>query len=181
MMRHGHWRILAACPTAVLAAVIVSSGLGASAEPTGRRPPQVAGDFCSISFKGVFLGANWSYVEICPAREKLIACSGMAPGTCRAEAGRISKPNRDGAISAQFNLLPRAAVAVDGSFAFTVRSPGPGQPPANPSLPKIVMTVRGTFYGNNVVGRVRFTSGKDAFYTGCTGDVRFRAKRSDLT
>lgn len=100
--------------------------------------------------------------------------SGILPGTCRDKrTSRIVRVGRDGAIGMQFDVLPNAVIRADGTFAFTAKAS------ADSGLSPHTVTVRGTFYGNNVIGRAsgRSTTAKFDRYSSCSGDQQFWAKR----
>lgn len=100
--------------------------------------------------------------------------SGILPGTCREKrTGRIVRAGRDGAIGMQFDALPNAVIRPNGTFAFTAKVS------AASGLTPHTVTVRGTFYGNNALGRVRgrSTAAKYDRYSSCSGDQPFWVRR----
>jgi len=106
--------------------------------------------------------------------------------TCRdSRDGHAIRAGKDGQVGINFDGLPNAPIQPDGSFTFTLSTEntafaelvGVGRAP-------ISVTVNGTFYGNNVVGRVRARAGKSSGtssfkFTGCSGDEPFWARRID--
>jgi hypothetical protein len=95
------------------------------------------------------------------------------PGTCRDKRkGRLVRAGPDGAIGMNFDAQPNTAIRPNGTFSFTAKSPNSGFTPHT-------ITVRGTFYGNNVLGRVRGRSTTSKFdpLSNCSGDQPFWAKR----
>jgi len=161
---------------------IASSAGGSSGGAAGRRPPPGSGPGdCSLEFQGNFEGAPGSGITLCSSHDGTLVtfAHGGVPATCRVRQGGVRNAPRDGAIVAEFHVYPGALVGArirpGGSFGFTAR---PNRVDLQGGLADHVVTVRGTFYGNNVVGRARARSGKDAFYLGCTGDARFWARRT---
>ena len=73
-----------------------------------------------------------------------------------------------------FDVQARAAVIrPNGSFGFSAKNAG------GEDLDPARLTIRGTFYGNNVLGRVtgRSTGSPSSRYSSCTGDQPFWARR----
>ena len=102
-----------------------------------------------------------------PSRPASRGSTGSA-GSCRARAttrrkGRVVRAGPDGAIGMQFDALPNAVIHPDGTFAFSAKVP------ASSGLTPHTITVRGTFYGNNVLGRVHGRSTKTKYdpYSSC--------------
>lgn len=68
-----------------------------------------------------------------------------------------------------------AVIGPDGSFMFTARNDS-----TNSDLDPAVFTVRGTFSGSTVLGRITGRTTKtrrNSLYTTCTGNQVFWAKR----
>ena len=100
------------------------------------------------------------------------AVDGLLPGTCQdARTGRRVTAGRDGAIAVLFVASPNALIRPNGTFAFTAKAT------AASGYPPHTITVRGTFYGSNVLGRATGRSGKGDRYSECRGDEPFWAKR----
>ena len=157
--------------TTVVLVVGVVPGVAGGAASGGRQPH---GD---VELSGFFHQAAWqgnASIRIAPDGQRVYRMSGILPGVCRDKrTGRLVRAGRDGAIGMQFDVLPNAAIHPNGTFSFTAKAT------AESGLTPHTVTVRGTFYGNNVLGRVsgRSTTAKYDRYTGCTGDQPFWAKR----
>lgn len=161
---------------------IASGAVGSSEAAAGRRPPPgTVPDVCSLEFRGRFESAPWSDVTLCSSIDGTFVtfAAGGVPGTCHGRQGGVRKAGRDGAIEARFEVypgaLPGARIGPGGSFRFTAR-PKPVQ--LHGGLADHVVTMSATFYGNNVLGRARVRSAKDALYLSCSGDARFWARRT---
>jgi hypothetical protein len=159
--------------TAVAALVVCAVGTTAAggAAGGGRQPlknVQLAGYFHQALWPGT-LSINISQYE-----PRIARMSGTLPSTCRDKrTGRLVRAGPDGAVGMQFDAQPNAVIRPNGTFAFTAKV-GSGS-----GLTPHTVTVRGTFYGNNVLGRVRgkSTTAKYDRYSGCSGDQPFWAKR----
>ena len=160
-------RALVTAVALLLGAVPVAVG----AIDGGRQPPN------NVELAGYFSQAKWQgtlSIKISEARPRIQRISGILPGTCREKrTGRLVRAGRDGAIGMQFDALPNAVIHPNGTFAFTAKV-GAGS-----GLTPHTITVRGTFYGNNVLGRARGRSTTSKFdrYSSCSGDQPFWAKR----
>jgi hypothetical protein len=73
----------------------------------------------------------------------------------------------------QFDALPNAVIHPNGMFAFAAKVP------ASSGLTPHTITVRGTFYGNNVLGQAHGRSTKSKYdpLSNCSGNQPFWAKR----
>jgi hypothetical protein len=162
-------RALATTAIAMLLAAVSTTVAGAAARG-GRQPPP------KIELAGYFSQAKWQgtmSITISPGEPRIYRISGILPGTCREKkTGRVVRAGPDGAIGMNFDAQPNATIRPNGTFSFTVKSPNSGFAPHT-------ITVRGTFYGNNVLGRVRgrSTAAKYDRYSSCSGDQPFWAKR----
>jgi hypothetical protein len=161
-----------ALATAVAALLLGAVGTtGAPGGTTGGRQP-----LSNVALAGFFNQAKWQGVmsiTIAPDGPRIQRISGILPGTCREKkTGRVVRAGPDGAIGMNFDAQPNAAIRPNGTFSFTAKSPNSGFAPHT-------ITVRGTFYGNNVLGRVRgrSTAAKYDRYSSCSGDQPFWAKR----
>jgi hypothetical protein len=136
----------------------------------GRQP--VAG----VELAGFFHQAKWPggvSITISLGEPRVRRMSGILPGACREKrTGRVVRVGTDGAIGMNFDVQPNALIRPNGTFAFTAKSPNSGFAPHT-------LTVRGTFYGNNVLARARgrSTAAKYDRYSSCWGDQPFWAKR----
>ena len=161
-----------------IAATVVALGLGSviaavagSAVNAGRQPPP------KIELAGYFSDAAWQgtmSITISPSEPRLYRISGILPGSCYdRRKGRVVRAGPDGAIGMQFDALPSAVIHPNGTFAFTAKV-GAGS-----GLTPHTITVRGTFYGNNVLGRAhgRSTKSKYDALSNCSGSQPFWAKR----
>ena len=137
----------------------------------GRQPVpgvELAGFFHQAKWQGTFS------INISLGEPRIRRMSGILPATCREKrTGRVVRAGPDGAIGMEFDAQPNAAIRPNGAFAFTAKVSA-----ASGFAPHTV-TVRGTFYGNNVLGRVRGRSTATRFgrYSSCSGDQPFWAKR----
>jgi hypothetical protein len=160
--------LVAIAVSLVLGAVLTTVAGGAVSG--GRQP--VAG----VELAGFFHQAKWQgsvSIYISPDGPTIRRLNGILPGTCREKrTGRVVRVGPDGAIGMNFDAQPKAVVRPNGTFSFTAKSPASGFAPHT-------ITVRGTFYGNNVLGRVRgqSTAAKYERYSSCSGDQPFWAKR----
>lgn len=98
---------------------------------------------------------------------------GSLPGTCRSRKdGSLRRAGPDGAIGLLFDISAGAAVIrPDGSFGFTAKNAG------GEDLDPATLTITGTFFGNNVLGRLKGRSGKGPLYSSCEGNEPFWARR----
>ena len=162
-------RTLATAAVALLVGAAATSVAGGTAG-RGRQPPS------NVDLAGFFHRAAWQggvSIKISPAG-RLYRTEGILPGTCRDKrTGRVVRAGRDGAIGMQFDAVPNAVIRPNGTFAFTAKVS------AASGLTPHTVTVRGTFFGNNALGRVRgrSTTAKYDRYAGCSGDQPFWAKR----
>lgn len=129
----------------------------------------------AVQLQGFFDRAPWQGTVTIRIGEngKIRQVDGVLPGTCRDKrTGSMARSGRDGAIGLQFVVYPDAPVRANGSFAFTAKGGGEDIAPHT-------ITVRGTFYGNNVIGRVKGRGGTTEYdrYAKCSGDQPFWAKR----
>jgi hypothetical protein len=152
--------------------------VGSVVTAPGRRPPAVPG---GATFGGVFHRALWGgniEIPVSDDGTSIGRVQGILPGTCRERrTGRVRRAGPDGAIGFQFDVtVANAAVGPDGSFAVTGRNGS-----LEGGLPPATLTIRGRFFGNNVLGRVTGVSGKDAFYSSCRGNQPFWARRQNST
>ena len=153
-----------------LALGAVATTLAGGAVTGGRQP------LPKVELAGFFHQAAWQggvSIKISPSG-RIYRMEGILPGTCRDKrSGRVVRAGRDGAIGLQFDAQPNAVIRPNGAFAFAVKVS------AASGLTPHTVTVRGTFYGNNVLGRVRgrSTTAKYDRYSGCSGDQPFWAKR----
>jgi hypothetical protein len=137
----------------------------------GRQP------LGGVELSGFFHQAKWQggvTIRISRGDPRIQRMNGILPGTCREKrTGRVVRAGPDGAIGMNFDAQPNAIIRPNGTFAFTAMSPASGFAPHT-------VTVTGTFYGNNVLGRVhgRSTTAKYERYSGCSGDQPFWAKRT---
>lgn len=162
------FRLLAA---AVIGAVLASSASASSTTATGRQPPPFRLEFRGLIGPGGASG--FSEIAILTFQGTAFWVGGALPGTCRRADGRVLKAGRDGDEFALFQGFTGAApIADNGSFAFVLRKPAqPG------GAAPFSVSVRGTFYGHNVVGRIKGWAGPDPLQGRCTGDAAFWAKR----
>lgn len=161
----------------VLAVTLATVAVASRSITTGRQPPHNPGEI--LEFRGQFEhpGNNgWAGVVLKTESGKTAFwMGGQAPGTCRLSDGSIRKPGRDGAIGVLFQGFSGAApIGRGGSFAFTLRPRAVDLQSGNAPF---VVRVTGTFYGNNVVGRLKGSSGPDPLLGRCTADARFWARR----
>ena len=139
-----------------------------------RRRQGQAGD---VEPAGYFHQAAWQgnvSFNISPYGPKIQRMSGILPGTCHDKrTGRLVRAGPDGAIGMQFDARPNAVIRPNGTFSFTAKVSS-----ASGITPHTV-TVGGTFYGNNVLGRARgrSTTAKYDRYSNCSGNQPFWAKR----
>jgi hypothetical protein len=156
--------------TAVVLLGAVATTVAGGAVGGGRQPPN------NVELAGFFSQARWQgtlSIKISDAGPRIERISGVLPGTCREKkTGRVVRAGPDGAIGMNFDAKPNAAIRPNGTFSFTAKSPSSGFAPHT-------ITVRGTFYGNNALGRVRgrSTAAKYDRYSSCSGDQPFWAKR----
>lgn len=149
--------------------------LGAStAEGTATRGRQPPG---GITLQGLFYLAPWEgdvSIQVSDTQPRIESVTGILPGTCHDDVtGRTLRVGRDGAIGVLFVASPNALIRPDGSFSFTAKAG------LESGYPPHTITMRGTFYGNNVLGRVRGRSGSAKYNrrSNCSGDQPFWAKR----
>lgn len=153
----------------LLAAVATAAASGASSG--GRRPVG------NVELAGFFDQAAWQggvSIRISPDGKRVYRVSGIVPGACRDKrTGRVVRAGADGAIGMQFDALPNAVINPNGTFSFTAMAS------ADSGLTPHTVAVRGTFYGNNVLGRVKGRSTTATYdrYSSCSGDQPFWAKR----
>jgi hypothetical protein len=156
--------------TAVVLLGAVATTVAGGAVGGGRQPLN------DVELSGFFSQAPWQgplSIHISPGGPRIYRMSGVLPGTCREKkTGRVVRAGPDGAIGMNFDAKPNAAIRPNGTFSFTAKSPASGFAPHT-------ITVRGTFYGNNALGRVRgrSTAAKYDRYSSCWGDQPFWAKR----
>ncbi len=166
---------LAACLTAV------SVALGAAAAPSGRQP--VPGGPDGVQFFGWFERGRGSMalLSLAVLNQDRTAIEGIhvahvggaVPATCRDRSGKTVTPARGGSISVNGHTRG-APIGPGGAFAFRLR---PAPQDIQGGLAPFDLAIRGTFHGNNVVGRVRGTSGKGGPFASCKADARFWAWR----
>ena len=161
-----------------IAATVVALGFGsviaavAGGAVNGGRQP-----LAKVELAGFFSEAAWPGVlsiNISDDGPRIYRMSGILPGTCYDKRkGRVVHVGADGAIGMQFDALPNAVIRPNGTFSFTAKVS------ASSGLTPHTITVRGTFYGNNVVGRAhgRSTKSKYDFLSNCSGNQPFWAKR----
>jgi hypothetical protein len=153
----------------LLGAVMTTIAGGYAGE--GRQP------LPDVELSGFFSQAPWQgplSIHISPAGPRIQRISGVLPGTCREKkTGRVVRAGPDGAIGMNFAAQPNAAIRTNGTFAFTAKVSAASGPAPH------TVTVRGTFYGNNALGRVRGRSSAAKYdrYSSCSGDQPFWAKR----
>jgi opacity protein-like surface antigen len=163
--------IAATAAVAFLAAAVAAAAVGAASG--GRLPPG------NVELAGFFDRAAWQgtvSIRIASDGARVSRMSGILPGVCREkQTGRVVRAGRDGAIGMQFDAFPNAVIRPNGTFSFTAKVS------AESGLAPHTVTVRGTFYGNNALGRVsgRSTAAKYDRYSSCSGDQPFWAKRID--
>jgi hypothetical protein len=110
---------------------------------------------------------------------------GSVPSTCRDRRGHDQKAGRDGDVGVNFGSAATTPIQTDGSFTLTYSGEstafadrvGSGRAPTT-------VTITGTFYGNNVLGRVQARagpskSGSTFAFSVCRGDQQFWARRVD--
>lgn len=152
---------------AVLIVAVTATVAGGTV--TGGRQP-----LSGVELAGFFHQAKWQgtlSITISPGEPRIRRMSGILPGTCREKrTGRVVRAGPDGAIGMEFDAQPNAAILPNGAFSFTAKSPNSGFAPHT-------ITVRGAFYGNNVLGRARGRSTAANRYSSCSGDQPFWAKR----
>lgn len=165
-----HRRALVTTAIALLLAAVSTTIAGAAAGG-GRQPPP------KIELAGYFSDAAWQgtmSITIAPGEPRIYRISGILPGTCYDKRkGRVVRAGPDGAIGMQFDALPNAVIHPNGTFAFSAKVP------ASSGLTPHTITVRGTFYGNNVLGRAHGRSTKSKYdpLSNCSGNQPFWAKR----
>jgi hypothetical protein len=148
----------------------VTTTVAGGAVSGGRQP------LANVELAGFFHQAKWQgamSIYISPDGPTIRRLNGILPGTCRDKrTGRLVRAGSDGAIGMNFDAQPNAAIRPNGTFSFTAKSPNSGFAPHT-------ITVSGTFYGNNVLGRARgrSTTAKYERYSSCWGDQPFWAKR----
>jgi hypothetical protein len=162
-------RVRLATTVILLAATVPTVCLGVSTAGRQPLPP--------VQLQGYFHLAVWQgNVTFRVAEGPTIRqVDGILPGTCYDKRkGRVVRAGPDGAIGLQFVVYPNAPVRADGSFSFTAKGGGSDITPHT-------ITVRGTFYGNNVLGRVKGRGGKSTYdpFSNCSGDQPFWARRLD--
>jgi hypothetical protein len=156
----------------VLCALCATASVASATSAAGRRPPPGG-----LEFQGVFHRALWGggiTFQLSDDGRAVLRVQGILPGTCRDRSdGRLKRTGPDGAIGLLFDVGSRAGrIALNGSFGFTARNAlGEGLDPAK-------LTISGTFYGNNVLGRVKGRGGTGRRYSNCRGDEPFWAKRT---
>jgi len=182
------WRsmIAAAAASFLVAAAGATYALAIPDTSMGRRPPEATQE---LEFRGRFHRAPWEGVLLLrPSKDgtELAWVTGSIPATCRdSRDGHAIRAGKDGQVGIDFGGVLNAPIQPDGSFTFTLSMEytvfaefvGVGMAP-------ISVTVNGTFYGSNVVGRVRARAGKSSGtssfkFTGCSGDQPFWARRVD--
>jgi hypothetical protein len=164
-------RVRLATSFALLAVTVPAVCLGAGA---AGRPPIPGPD--GVDLQGYFYRPAWGgnvtfrIVDGPTIRQ----VDGILPGPCYDKRKRrVVRPGRDGAIGLQFSVYPNAPVHANGSFSFTAKGVG--------DITPHTVTVRGTFYGNNALGRVKGRGGKSQYdpLSNCKGDEPFWARRLD--
>lgn len=65
-------------------------------------------------------------------------------------------------------------IADDGSFSFSSRNGS-----LDGGLAPGTLTISGSFYGNNALGRLRGTTGREFIYSSCTGTQPFWIRRAE--
>jgi hypothetical protein len=164
-------RFRALVTTAGVLASAVATTVAVGAAIGGRQPPN------NIELAGFFHQAAWPggvSIRIATDEASIGRMSGILPGVCRDKrTGRLVRAGRDGAIGMEFDTSPNAPIQPNGSFSFTAKVS------SDSGLTPHTVTVRGTFYGNNVLGRVSGHSSTAKYdrYSGCSGDQPFWAKR----
>jgi hypothetical protein len=148
-----------------------STSVAGGAGTGGRQPPG------GIELAGYFSEALWPgtmQIKVAPDGARIYRMTGILPGACfDRRKGRVVRAGPDGAIGMNFDALPNAVIHPDGTFAFSAKvGAGSGFTPHT-------ITVRGTFYGNNVLGRARGRSTKAKYdrLSNCSGNQPFWAKR----
>lgn len=163
-------RSLVTLVVALLLGALVTSVAG-GAVSGGRQP------LPNVELAGFFHEAAWAgtmSIKIAPGEPRIYRIGGILPGTCYDKRkGRVVRVGPDGAIGMQFDAQPNAVIHPDGTFAFTAKV-GSGS-----GLTPHTITVRGTFYGNNVLGRAHGRSTKSKYdpLSNCSGNQPFWAKR----
>ena len=156
----------------LLVTVMITSAVASAGTATsGRRPLPLP----RVEFRGQLehAGYNGTIVVVAVAGKAVGWVGGLLPATCRDLQGRTSAPEDGASIDFQ-EYTGGAPISPGGSFAFTLR---PRPQTIKYGRAPFVVKVRGTFYGNNVVGRAQGSSGKGQQYTRCTGNARFWARR----
>ncbi len=160
----------AAFATLTVSLTGASVALGTPAAPSGRQP--VPGN---VEFSGLFEGGRGTIWLRAVNGTVVAEVSGSVPGTCRDQAGGTVPPARGGAI--QFTGYTREArIGRGGAFAFRLM---PAPQDLQGGMGQFDLAIRGTFHGNNVIGRVRGTSRKDGPFASCSADARFWAWRNN--
>jgi hypothetical protein len=157
---------------AAIAVIAAALGVAAHGAESSGRPP-----LTGTTLQGYFHQALWEgsitfgIAESGPPTIRTV--DGILPGTCREKrSGRLVRSGPDGAIGFEFAVAPNARIRPDGTFAFTATV-------TNSGLTPHTITIKGRFYGNNVLGRAhgRSTTSKYDHYSSCVGDQPFWAKR----
>ena len=155
-----------------IAVVAVALGVAAHGAERGGRQPLLG-----TTLQGYFHQALWegsiTFLIAESGPPTIATVDGTLPGTCREKrTQRLVRSGPDGAIGFQFAAAPNARIRPDGTFAFTAIVPDSGLTPHT-------ISIKGRFYGNNVLGRAHGRSGTTKFdhYSSCVGDQPFWAKR----
>lgn len=103
----------------------------------------------------------------------VIQFSGAAPATC-CRQGKAVTPAYGGTIQI-LGYTRGAPISPGSTFTFRLRT---APQDLEGGVPRFDVTIRGTFHGNNLVGRARGTSGKGMAFDSCKTDARFWAWRN---
>lgn len=163
-------RRLAIAAGAVGALCAVS--LAFAALSPGRQP---AGG--ELTFDGRFHRALWAgslTIAVSADGASIQRIQGILPANCRDRRnGRLRRNGFDGSIGIVFDM-EGGPIAPDGSFAFRSKNGS-----LSGGLAPGTLTITGTFYGNNALGRLSGSTGRDVLYSSCIGNQPFWVRRTE--
>lgn len=166
--------LLAAVALLALGAGSVGATAGDELAPSGRRPSPLTKGDGYIQFIGAFSDSRWAGslgMDVSQDGTRLVAVTGIAPGPCEDRDFGHMLPGRDGATGPQLWFFPKdgAPIRASGSFAAA------GKQPSSRGSPHGTVSVKGTFLGDQVRGRL--SARIKTSYDTCTANVAFSAHR----